>query len=169
MGGNNVRYISPKLRFEVLKKSNFKCSYCGKTSDDVRLVIDHVIPVSKNGTKNEDNLVASCELCNSGKGSILLTKSKNKIKQNHPLIGKFFHTYKGLELQWQGVVLDSLPGDMLLVQLFEWFWGEPSDQVPIWIYDISNWKFYDDEESWKEAYRRYEEQRRVTDLRHTEE
>ena len=64
------RSISPSLRFEVLRRSKFCCSYCGKAAvDGYRLVIDHIKPVSKGGTNDIDNLTASCDDCNSGKGT----------------------------------------------------------------------------------------------------
>ena len=62
--------ISQRVRFEVLRRSKFCCSYCGKAAvDGYRLVIDHIKPVSKGGTNDIDNLTASCDDCNSGKGT----------------------------------------------------------------------------------------------------
>lgn len=66
---NNRKKISSSLRFEVLRRNKFCCSYCGKAAvDGHRLVIDHIHPLSKGGTNDIDNLTSSCEECNSGKG-----------------------------------------------------------------------------------------------------
>ena len=62
--------LSTRVRFEVLRRNKFCCSYCGKAAvDGYRLVIDHIKPVSKGGTNDIDNLTASCDDCNSGKGT----------------------------------------------------------------------------------------------------
>lgn len=58
-----------KTRFQIFKRDNFKCQYCGKTSDEVILEIDHVIPKSKGGTNDYDNLITSCRECNRGKSN----------------------------------------------------------------------------------------------------
>lgn len=62
-----------KLRFKILLRDNFRCQYCGRTTQDgIRLEIDHIIPKSKGGNNNEDNLITSCEYCNLGKSDVLL-------------------------------------------------------------------------------------------------
>ena len=65
---NQRTTIPPKLRFEIFKRDNFKCYYCGKTKDESELEVDHVIPVSKGGNNDPSNLVTSCFKCNRGKG-----------------------------------------------------------------------------------------------------
>lgn len=60
--------ISKKLRFEIFKRDLFTCQYCGNNPPKVILEIDHIIPVSKNGTTEIDNLITSCFDCNRGKG-----------------------------------------------------------------------------------------------------
>jgi hypothetical protein len=61
--------ISPKLRFRILSRDGFKCQYCGAQAPDVRLEVDHLIPVSQGGETVEDNLAAACWDCNRGKGA----------------------------------------------------------------------------------------------------
>lgn len=75
--------ISKKLRFEVFKRDNFKCGYCGKTiSENVILEVDHIIPVSKGGENNILNLMTSCFDCNRGKSKNLLS-NKNDLSKNN--------------------------------------------------------------------------------------
>jgi hypothetical protein len=64
--------ISSKLRFEVFKRDDFTCTYCGRRTPEVILEVDHMIPESRGGTDNPENLVTSCFECNRGKGSALL-------------------------------------------------------------------------------------------------
>ena len=50
MENKNVRKaISVKLRFEVFKRDNFTCQYCGRKSPDVILHVDHIDPVKNGG------------------------------------------------------------------------------------------------------------------------
>jgi len=96
------RELSAKKRFEVFKRDNFTCRYCGrsvssedlpvlKKSDDpaldelmvqmklakyeVILEVDHVIPRSRGGGDDMDNLMTACKDCNRGKGARLLAES----------------------------------------------------------------------------------------------
>lgn len=72
-----------RLRFEIFKRDNFQCQYCGRNpkEDKCKLVIDHIIPKSKRGLFIFENLTTSCEECNSGKSDILLEKRQlNKLE-----------------------------------------------------------------------------------------
>lgn len=46
------------------------CKYCGKRLDINTLVLDHIIPISKGGTSNIDNLQIICRTSNGMKGSL---------------------------------------------------------------------------------------------------
>ncbi len=65
----NKSRIPPSVRWKVFARDNFTCQYCGSKPPDVQLEIDHVMPLSKDGDNNEDNLITSCKKCNIGKGS----------------------------------------------------------------------------------------------------
>jgi predicted nucleic acid-binding Zn ribbon protein len=71
-----------KLRFEVLKRDNFQCKYCGRSpkTDNCKLHIDHVIPRSKGGNNNSENLITSCAECNLGKLDTLLETRNLEVK-----------------------------------------------------------------------------------------
>jgi len=64
--------VSLKLRFEVFKRDDFTCQYCGRKTPEVILELEHIIPLSKGGTDELDNLTTSCFECNRGKGVSLL-------------------------------------------------------------------------------------------------
>ncbi|OFB37953.1 hypothetical protein BA059_16785 [Mycolicibacterium sp. (ex Dasyatis americana)] len=61
--------VSKRLRFEVLRRDNHTCRYCGGSAPDVILTVDHVIPVALGGSDDPSNLVAACKDCNAGKTS----------------------------------------------------------------------------------------------------
>ncbi|MGW0626476.1 HNH endonuclease [Streptomyces sp. NPDC002758] len=61
--------VSKRLRYEILRRDNFACRYCGAAAPDVKLNADHVIPQSLGGSDEPTNLVTSCTDCNSGKTS----------------------------------------------------------------------------------------------------
>lgn len=58
-----------KLRFEILKRDKFTCQYCGSKAPNVKLQVDHIIPISKGGITEIDNLICACEECNLGKSN----------------------------------------------------------------------------------------------------
>jgi len=56
-----------KKTFEEVKmRYNFRCCNC---QTDKNLTLDHIIPVSKGGGDNIDNLQVLCRSCNSKKGN----------------------------------------------------------------------------------------------------
>lgn len=61
--------VSKRLRFEVLRRDNHACRYCGASAPDAKLTVDHVTPVALGGSDDPTNLVTACADCNSGKSS----------------------------------------------------------------------------------------------------
>lgn len=61
--------VSKRLRYEVLRRDNHTCRYCGATAPDAAITVDHVVPVALGGTDEPSNLVAACRDCNAGKSS----------------------------------------------------------------------------------------------------
>lgn len=60
--------MTPKLRFDVMRRDGFRCKYCGRTeADGVKLHVDHIKPVSKGGKTELSNLQTLCDECNLGK------------------------------------------------------------------------------------------------------
>lgn len=62
--------VSKRLRFEVLRRDNHTCRYCGGAAPDIPLRVDHVIPVALGGADDPSNLVTACDPCNTGKSSV---------------------------------------------------------------------------------------------------
>lgn len=61
--------ISKRLRFEILRRDEYTCRYCGASAPGVVVTVDHVIPVAMGGQDVPENLVAACRDCNAGKSS----------------------------------------------------------------------------------------------------
>ena len=59
--------IGKRTRFEIFERDKFTCQYCGRMPPEVMLEVDHIIPVSKHGTNDPENLRTSCFDCNRGK------------------------------------------------------------------------------------------------------
>ena len=62
--------VTKRTRYEVLRRDNNACRYCGCMAPDVKLTIDHVTPKALGGSDKPDNLVAACKDCNAGKTSV---------------------------------------------------------------------------------------------------
>lgn len=61
--------VSKRIRYEVMRRDGHACRYCGAMAPDVKLTIDHVMPVALGGDDAPSNLVTACADCNSGKTS----------------------------------------------------------------------------------------------------
>lgn len=68
------RTLSVRTRFEIFKRDDFTCQYCGRRSPDVVLEVDHIIPVSDGGLDDPINLMTSCWDCNHGKAAVPLNQ-----------------------------------------------------------------------------------------------
>jgi len=66
--------LSVRTRFEIFKRDNFTCRYCGQRSPDVILEVDHIVPVCDGGTDDPINLATSCWACNHGKAYVPLNE-----------------------------------------------------------------------------------------------
>ncbi len=61
--------VSKRLRYEILRRDNHTCRYCGDSAPDVKLTVDHVTPTALGGVADPGNLVTACADCNAGKSS----------------------------------------------------------------------------------------------------
>jgi 5-methylcytosine-specific restriction endonuclease McrA len=67
--GSRRTRIPDTVRFDVLRRDEFACRYCGFMPDEgAELTVDHVVAVSKGGALTSmDNLITACQRCNNGK------------------------------------------------------------------------------------------------------
>ena len=57
--------MRPIVRDRILEKCNHKCCHCGTKE---KLQVDHIIPLSRGGRHDEENMQILCQLCNLKKG-----------------------------------------------------------------------------------------------------
>ena len=58
-------YISRPVRVAVFTRDNYQCVCCHRNSQQIKLQIDFVVPLSQGGSKDADNLQTVCIDCNS--------------------------------------------------------------------------------------------------------
>lgn len=83
LGAESERFFFPEprrlprdewepLRRKVFRRDEETCVYCGASGDGVDLECDHVVPVSRGGSNDMDNLATACRSCNRSKKDLLL-------------------------------------------------------------------------------------------------
>ena len=68
VGRNRSRNIPHATIVRVARRDNNTCQVCGKILLDREIEIDHIIPYSRGGTSDENNLRVTCLECNRRKG-----------------------------------------------------------------------------------------------------
>lgn len=61
------RYIPFKIKMRVVRRDNYTCLSCGKHLLDNEIEFDHIIPVAKGGSSEEQNIRLTCFDCNRSK------------------------------------------------------------------------------------------------------
>lgn len=107
-------------RKNILYRDGFTCQYCPSEDD---LTIDHVIPTSRGGKWEWENLVTACSRCNSRKGNKTLLQANMKLRKIPkapkefdiiavPLTKSAFRTIRrrqGLPEEWLQYIAGSSP------------------------------------------------------------
>ena len=78
----------PLTRRTVMARDLFTCQYCGGQPGKHDLTIDHVIPRSRGGATNWENVVTACAPCNRRKGDRLPEEAKMML-QSKPTRPRF--------------------------------------------------------------------------------
>lgn len=63
-------------KFNVFLRDEFNCLYCDKQLTQSTATMDHVLPLSRGGKTNFENIVTSCSKCNAAKGNHTHIKPK---------------------------------------------------------------------------------------------
>ena len=74
-------FITPRknpnfTRFNVFLRDKFTCQYCGNKND---LTFDHLLPKSRGGVTDWENVTTACSVCNVKKGGRLYEQSEMKL------------------------------------------------------------------------------------------
>lgn len=86
--------IPPEIKDEVIRRAGGRCEYCRslRKYSPQPFTIDHIIPVSKLGKSDSDNLALACGGCNGHKYS--------KVEALDPVSGKMANLYNPRKDFW---------------------------------------------------------------------
>jgi hypothetical protein len=65
------------LRLTVFQRDMYTCQYCGLAG--IALECDHIVPISRGGSNDIENLTTACMRCNRSKGSKTLEEWEGKV------------------------------------------------------------------------------------------
>jgi len=88
-------------RQNIFKRDGYCCQYCGKVDE---LTLDHVVPKSRGGKSNWDNLTTACKRCNSRKGDFTPEEARMMLVQRpfKPSFVMFLRDFSGnIAEDWQ--------------------------------------------------------------------
>jgi hypothetical protein len=71
------RYVSEQIRVALLSAAQHRCASCPATE---HLEIDHIVPISKGGTGEVDNLQVLCRKCNRKKRALLRGETAERLR-----------------------------------------------------------------------------------------
>lgn len=80
--------LSKKTRFEIFKRDQFICQYCGAHPPATILEVDHIRPVADGGDNSMDNLVTACWDCNRGKAARDLNVAPQSLSERAKLLAE---------------------------------------------------------------------------------
>jgi ATP adenylyltransferase len=120
----NRKAVSGTIRYEVLKRANYRCELCGINAKDKALEVDHIVPKSLGGKDDLTNYQSLCYSCNASKGNRDNTNLKAaRIDYDHRQNGCLFcDAYHGREVVAENTlayaIRDGFPvtdGHMLII------------------------------------------------------
>lgn len=96
-------------RFEVFNRDKYKCQYCGREGRD--LTLDHVVPRSRGGTHDWQNVVSCCFPCNLRKAGRTPSEASMKLTRlpSPPPPATFSVPYQHLRIhhEWQKFIMQA--------------------------------------------------------------
>lgn len=87
-------YISERLRNQIAETDRRRCCYCltSEANSGIPMTHAHVIPRSKGGTDEDDNLALACQGCNNRK--------YNHVEARDPVSGNLVPLYHPRHQRW---------------------------------------------------------------------
>lgn len=107
---------APFVRLSVFLAYRFRCLFCGHQFKTTELTFEHLIPVSRGGGTDWDNVVPACVPCNTRKGNRTPKEAGMKLVRDpyHPTRGQLEHlseklklheeNYRGVFSHWRDVL-----------------------------------------------------------------
>ena len=129
------RYISETTQNTVRERANVLCEYCHANEQwqYVPFTVDHVIPFSKGGANNLDNLALACFHCNrqkSDKVTAFDEESKTEISLFNPRVDSWKEHFIWSKDTLHLIGITELPieknEERLTLRVFQGFFPHPS-------------------------------------------
>jgi hypothetical protein len=118
--------ISKRSRFEVFKRDNFRCQYCGRTPPVVILEVDHINPKSKGGISDINNYITACFDCNRGKSNITLDNIPESLQNTITIMKEKREQLKAFSNFLQNIEATTQNDIQTLNQIFESYYNNKS-------------------------------------------
>lgn len=156
------RHITPSLREQIIARDKC-CQRCGKGPPDVVLHIDHIIPFSRGGSNDADNLRALCAPCNMSKGAKpprdREVGERYRTAPRDGLVGLWVQKRTtdhetGLRILDRQGRIERIADGIALLRLFDLLFGEPMDALfPVPLSDLSGgeWVLFDNHSAFIKA------------------
>lgn len=127
-----VRYVHVPRRFRrqvtntfLFARDDYTCQYCGRNRHQLRgrqfLTRDHVLPVSRGGANDWENVVTSCSTCNNRKGNRLPREAGLELR-SQPVEPNYVHLVWVVRrvTQLQAKYIRTFYGESTLDDLEDW-------------------------------------------------
>lgn len=162
--GRKRERIPQGVRFDVFRRDNFTCVYCGRSSPAVTLHCDHVVAHSKGGSDEKENLVTACEDCNFGKGakSVRRTNGVSRPANDNGLVGLYGHRLdEDGYIHNQFRIIGMAEDKSCIVQLYSFLDGSATSVEMVDVADIrgTGYRLYATEHAFGMAYWEEKERR----------
>ena len=82
----NTRTTSTSRRYEIYLRDGGRCYICEHPTTDKEFELDHLVPVSRNGTSESHNLAVSCRGCNRSRGTTIGIRQLQKLFELRPRV-----------------------------------------------------------------------------------
>ena len=86
--------------FDLAKICEYRCQYCFEKFSIKSLTIDHIVPTSKGGSNENDNICLACRSCNSSKSNLHPWFNKNKEMPKPTPIPSIMFSIPSIRPEW---------------------------------------------------------------------
>ena len=88
------RRLTKEERLEVLKKTDFRCAYCGMELGFDSFQVDHVVPLRSGGKDEISNMLPACRSCNHYKSTLTVEQFRAAVARMPEVLARDSVTYK---------------------------------------------------------------------------
>lgn len=134
--------IAQGVRFDVLRRDNFTCVYCGRSSPAVTLEVDHKIPVVAGGSDEKENLHTACFDCNRGKGAKIVPNQPIAVAPATSLVGLYgVRHIQDKRILWRFTIMSIHDASHCVVQLEQTQFDKPGALKLVSLADLATPEF----------------------------